>query len=945
MMKKHIYYTLLAAVTALPCAVLAQEKDFTPSVSDLTQITKLEEKKAELKAHNEVFKKNSDLSKAINDMLKVKKGGAAVDELIKYYLLIDATAPQHEVNWMRNNCIGRILNVSTTIKDRQYFEKALALFDKMEENQHKVNMRNFYNSSLGPYNSALQLDYIMEFYEREKAKMDQSSRVRVLPGMIGQHLRFHGDFAKAEYYLNEIMAAKNPNDAKDPKKQKAHENFEIQRIGSLNHAICRIYENRSEFGDKAFAKYKKHFDIDQLGNIYLASLKVAIGEDNRELFDRMLANIKAMPRGEKGDKRASLLRAAASAVSRSSQILRMKILDDLLAEKDITIEQKLQAILYKVDLQFYWNYGFHTPGSYEKAKALLQEAMKIAKENKLEKHLDSWNRSRSVEMAFAYGDMVWFRELLAELVAIDKANADKHAENILARAEQDQKRLNDQIANRIKRENDEIARIQADADKRIKATKKPEDAAKIKADTNKRIADRKAAFAKNAAKDKEDLAKMAERMKKAKQDADIARCGYANRWKLQALDLMMQNKDAEAAKILGDALRIPRNAKNNEIAVLKYFLEGGTFANFDKAFADKKFTSEQKMNEIRRAGAAYFEADRFEKARKLNDEIMKNMFRPAETNKRYTVKYLADAPKTAEAWARSKDYQNWKGMETRFGSYFGYDVHNDKLLLKDTELPKLNDAYKTGIHVVYDDLAVHIYLRTDDPEIQKVALGQLKGPQLEWTFRPGPGNAYRTFFFGGLPETGDYADVNWAAATKNYKLTRNVIKKDAVMTKNGFAAHFSLSWFDMYQTLPVNGKYWELGLCVWGRGTRTLSGMVHELSRMLKLDFQITPAQLKAIKRNIAIQAYSHYKDIRSNSGGFIQNWNDYLLGDPDFYQASLVDYLKDLDDTGAKLLSDKLTDAELNMIFDKYVPQWAEINYMIDEKRNEYLKKQMFSE
>ena len=56
------------------------------------------------------------------------------------------------------------------------------------------------------------------------------------------------------------------------------------------------------------------------------------------------------------------------------------------------------------------------------------------------------------------------------------------------------------------------------------------------------------------------------------------------------------------------------------------------------------------------------------------------------------------------------------------------------------------------------------------------------------------------------------------------------------------------------------------------------------------------------------------------------------------------MDYLKELDDAGAKLMSGKATDAEMDAIYEKYVPQWNEISYMVSEKRNAYLKKQMFA-
>ena len=75
-----------------------------------------------------------------------------------------------------------------------------------------------------------------------------------------------------------------------------------------------------------------------------------------------------------------------------------------------------------------------------------------------------------------------------------------------------------------------------------------------------------------------------------------------------------------------------------------------------------------------------------------------------------------------------------------------------------------------------------------------------------------------------------------------------------------------------------------------------------------------------------------------------IQNWNDYLLGEPEFYKQELEGLLAELDEAGKRLMA-PAPDGDIHELFIKYAPQWAEINYIIDDKRTAYLKKGLFTE
>lgn len=420
-------------------------------------------------------------------------------------------------------------------------------------------------------------------------------------------------------------------------------------------------------------------------------------------------------------------------------------------------------------------------------------------------------------------------------------------------------------------------------------------------------------------------------------------------WQIRTAEALRQNKLKEAQAVIADILAMPKLPEKTKrfFAPIGYFLNGGDFDGFDKAMAEFKFTSPEKIKAIREVTNLYFLAKKFEDARSLNQEIYKKMYRPAETDRQYTVRYLKNAPKTAEAWARSADYQNWGKMETRFMVYAGYECLQDALLLKDTpaEKLKLNDAKRVGLHIVYDELGVHIYTRINDPDVNEVNLGKRKGASLEWMFRPGDEYAYHSFYFRGIPDNFDIHYVNWAAPTKNYRLTYDGIAKDSVTTPEGYAAHVFIPWLMVYDRLPSEKNIWRLGLQVSNNGDfRTLSGLVHEIQRALQLKFEMTAAQRTALERTICIQAFNRYNNIRRDPGGMIQNWNDYLLGEPEFYKQELEGLLAELDEAGKRLMA-PAPDGDIHELFIKYAPQWAEINYIIDDKRTAYLKKGLFTE
>lgn len=416
-----------------------------------------------------------------------------------------------------------------------------------------------------------------------------------------------------------------------------------------------------------------------------------------------------------------------------------------------------------------------------------------------------------------------------------------------------------------------------------------------------------------------------------------------------ALQLALHANTLEAVRAVVDPLLADEKQSESNKTFLKavlFIYEGKDFKKFDaEVYGEQAFTAADRMLLIRRAGEVSFRGDRYDLARRAHDEVFNNMFSPV-LYKSYDVQYVDRAPRTAEAWASSPHYANWKAMETRFVRYGdGYDMNNSTDIarnLKDAEAPVVPDAYRTGAHILCDDSGLHIYVRCENPDVAAIVAGQMKGEALELLFRPSEDAAYHSWYFDSAPlENGDKHLVNWASPSPRYRLTYDFFEKDSTATPEAIVAHTYIPWMAFHDNLPIGDYSWKFGMQRWGKHSVTLNGSVHELARALQLKFALTPAQEIAIKRQTALVAFNRYNQDRQNKGGFIQTWNDPVLGDSDFYASELEALIADLDAAGARLIA-PAPDAEINDLYANYASRWAEISYLVADLRNAYLRKQL---
>ncbi len=409
----------------------------------------------------------------------------------------------------------------------------------------------------------------------------------------------------------------------------------------------------------------------------------------------------------------------------------------------------------------------------------------------------------------------------------------------------------------------------------------------------------------------------------------------------------LTNDLKSAAGHLKAALRNERMTKDmrDYTEALLFFAEGKSIAAFDREFADKKYTSAEKLRLLYRVSEFLFRCDRYELCRAIHAEITNNMFTPF-AKKSFLVKYDTQAPKTAEGWTHTPAYKDWKQMETRFvphGDILDYGIQNDiTRLLKDAVQPEIPAGYQTGVYFLCNDEGLHIYVRADDPHVDEIVALKRNGGGFDMNFKAGAGNAPYNIWFRNLPDaTGGYI-VDWASPTKTYALARDIFKRDAVTTPEGIAAHVFVPWQYFCAQLPFDGNDWLFGMVrsVPGVGQQALTGNYQEFGRLLHLKFDLTPMQRIEMKRRVANMTFNAYSLLRNDANGFILAWKDNALGDPAFFASEIEPMLKELDEAGARLTGEQaLSDEEVDDIFAKYVPIWGNIKFAVADKRAVYLR------
>ncbi|MCQ2388638.1 MAG: tetratricopeptide repeat protein [Kiritimatiellae bacterium] len=270
------------------------------------------------------------------------------------------------------------------------------------------------------------------------------------------------------------------------------------------------------------------------------------------------------------------------------------------------------------------------------------------------------------------------------------------------------------------------------------------------------------------------------------------------------------------------------------------------------------------------------------------------------------------------------------------------DVATGRVAVEKTDKDTKNA--KMEVTTACDVKGVHVYLRVADPNARAVEDGFAGGKGTEMYFAPGDNQPY-VCFGGGPGKAIQYlfsTSYTWAEhqrlvhddPAKPYNMKGEMFFSDA-----DYVTHLFFPWDAFYQKLPTAGSEWKFECLTDGFSWGGSQG-VHESSSWGRLAFNLSDAQLTAIRRRLLLKNAKKWKRGEPREYATVapfDRWADPVVGDPAFYEASLKPLEAELS-AFAKRVKPDMTDADVNEIYERAVPRWIGLKHEIDRLRREYL-------
>ena len=247
-----------------------------------------------------------------------------------------------------------------------------------------------------------------------------------------------------------------------------------------------------------------------------------------------------------------------------------------------------------------------------------------------------------------------------------------------------------------------------------------------------------------------------------------------------------------------------------------------------------------------------------------------------------------------------------------------------------------------------DKYGFHIFLRTEDPNARAVEEGFAGGMATEMYFAPGANQPY--ICFGTSPTEG----VQYAFQTMYDNLDcsrldvlgkkpgRRTFRCETAFTDNDYVLHLFFAWENFYQKLPKNGTDWKYDCLTWTpKGAYNWAGSQgpHSCMAWGDLHFALTDAQLTEIRRGLLCRTHKNWR--KTGKLDVFAKWADDEIGDPEFAAAKLAPLEKELADAMAGV-NPKMSDADVNRIFEAALAKCRGIRHEIDALRKQWLLEEL---
>lgn len=381
-------------------------------------------------------------------------------------------------------------------------------------------------------------------------------------------------------------------------------------------------------------------------------------------------------------------------------------------------------------------------------------------------------------------------------------------------------------------------------------------------------------------------------------------------------------------------------------------MKAGDYAAFCKNYAYPAGITQKEKSKMLTAAANLANVARLYDASREIYNVYQSMFVP-EPKKTYEVSF-SDKPilGLSDFLAIQKNIKP-QLMNRKYGGNMDFLVTDVSTGDRGSAITSANDKAKykpVEMRMVCDEYGIHMLFTVFDPESAKIATGLMGAGSFEMYLAPGENQPYLCF----LPnlENGSCGIWNSSYNTRQWRQTKeseiSFFRTQHQFTQDGYLFYMFISWKKFYDKLPEKkGDCWDFENIFWSRfggygwnGTKS----IHGRSTWGKLDFSISDAQLRKIKRHIIVDASKAYKLEQTTTyrcHGAVDLWkNDDLLGDPAFFKAKVAPITDKLD-ADLKCVVPNMDDAMVDRLYREAVPGWYEIRLIIADLRRQYLEEE----
>ena len=325
-----------------------------------------------------------------------------------------------------------------------------------------------------------------------------------------------------------------------------------------------------------------------------------------------------------------------------------------------------------------------------------------------------------------------------------------------------------------------------------------------------------------------------------------------------------------------------------------------------------------------------------------------------EPRRSLNCEFVGKAPNDISSWLASpqiNDKKRYGVIDRKYGNNLKNLLATDAAISgREVGTGDGQSAERARFSVVCDASAIHLFLLAPCKNAQDVADGLEATSSYEMYLAPGKNEPYYCYIVNP-GQRSFYDQFHTMYKNRHYRESRikdGTLFSESRPTEKGVATYIRVPWEVLHDKLPEQGDKYEFDVLYWADGGYSWGGSksVHNRSSFGDLVFSnLTKENLNAIKRRIVKKAYDEYKTQKTgNKNGVIDFWEDPELGDPAFYNACLRKMIEELDNYG-KLVKPGMTYDEVEMLYERAVPNWMEIEYVIADLRSKYLSDTFFAE